>query len=118
MRFGNLRTTNATSPEQALPVDWLYRLAVAIICGGANAVLGGLAINFIDPDRFNAHSMAFYKIVFALFLANAAISMFMHFKRKSSPSAPGVAVRVQLEPWSPKDHRGRHLRLVSGSKRT
>lgn len=72
--------------ERIQIVDWIYGLLAAIIGGGANAVVGGATINMIDPHHFNAQTYDFYKLVFAMFLANACISMFMYLKQKPLPA--------------------------------
>ena len=66
--------------------NWLYGLLAAVIAGGANAVVGGVAINMVDPAHFNAQHADFYKLVTALFLANATMSFFLYLKQNPIPA--------------------------------
>ena len=77
-------------------LDWLYGLAAAVIGGGANAVVGGITINMIDPKHFNAGNFDFYKLVAAMFMANAVISLFMYLKQKPLPAMRTVATHSEV----------------------
>lgn len=66
--------------------NWLYGLFTAVITGGANAVVGGVSLNLVDPSHFNAQNQDFYKIVATLFLANATMSFFLFLKQTPLPS--------------------------------
>lgn len=65
--------------------NWLYGLFTAVITGGANAVVGGVSLNLVDPSHFNAQNHDFYKIVGTLFLANATMSFFLFLKQRPLP---------------------------------
>jgi hypothetical protein len=119
MRFQNPITNSAKIHcHESVREDWLYRLAAGIIGGGANAVIGGVTINAIDPIRFNAQNLEFYKLALAMFLTGAVMSIFMALKQTPSSTTTRLPMGAQSEPWPPGDRRGRQLRLVSGSKRT
>ena len=119
MRFRNPVANSARFvSHEKVQVDWLHSLAVGTIGAAANAVIGGVAISAIDPIRFNAQNPDFYKLVLALFLTSAVINIFMYLKEKPSPFTTRLPTQAQFGPWPPADRRGRHLRLVSGSKRT
>ena len=75
--------------------SWLYGLGAGAIGGGANAVIGGVTINVVDPVRFNTEAGAFWQIVVTLFLANAALSAFLFLKQ--SPLPPVIEVDDGLE---------------------
>lgn len=65
--------------------NWLYGLVAAVVGGGANAVVAGVAINIADPSHFNASTGPFYKIVGTVFAANATMSFFLYLKQTPLP---------------------------------
>jgi hypothetical protein len=65
--------------------NWLYGLIAAVVGGGANAVVGSVAMNMVDPQHFAAGSADFYKLIGTLFGANALISFFMYLKQAPLP---------------------------------
>lgn len=65
--------------------NWLYGLLTAVITGGANAVVGGVSLNLVDPNHFNAQNADLYKVVWTLFLANGTMSFFLFLKQTPLP---------------------------------
>lgn len=65
--------------------DWLYGLFAAVVSGGANAVVGGVALNLVDPRHFNTLNPDFYKLVVTLFLANGTMAFFLYLKQNPVP---------------------------------
>ena len=65
--------------------EWLYGLFAAVIGGGANAVVGGVTLNLVDPSHFNAGNADLYKAVSTLFAANATMSFFLYLKQAPLP---------------------------------
>ena len=65
--------------------NWLYGLLTAVITGGANAVVGGVSLNLVDPSHFNAQNADLYKVVWTLFLANGTMSFFLFLKQQPLP---------------------------------
>ena len=67
--------------------NWLRGLWAAVVGGGANAVVAGMGLNFVDPNHFNAHPSDFYKMVGALFALNGTLSFFMYLKQNPLPTS-------------------------------
>lgn len=65
--------------------NWIYGLVAAVVGGGANAAVGGFAINTADPAHFNAQHSDLYGVVFKMFLTSAVMSFFMYLKQNPVP---------------------------------
>lgn len=72
--------------------DWFYGLFAAIIGGGMSAITSGVIVNMLDPDKFQAGSPAFWKLVGSMFLANAVYSGAMFLRQKPLPTVKVTTV--------------------------
>jgi hypothetical protein len=81
---------------------WLLGLWAAIIGGGSGGVTAGLASMGIDPEHYNLTNGIKHTLTLmgAVFVVNAAISMFLYLKQSPVPQ-----VREQ---WTP-EQRAAHV---------
>ncbi len=72
--------------------DWLRGLVAAIVSGGSAAVVSGVTVSTIDPDKFGggAHMLSLMGI---LFVTNGAMGMFLYLKQKPLPDLKEVSTK-------------------------
>jgi len=71
---------------------WIYGLGAAAISGGSSSVVSGLTSMGIAPDKFNMNSTSGMIHLFAMMLANFAISGFL-----------GTMLYLKQSPLPPED---------------
>jgi hypothetical protein len=70
--------------------SWLYGLLWGAIGGGSSAVVSGITVALNDPKDYGIGSGKFMGLVCTVFLANAAMSMFLFLKQSPLPPVKTV----------------------------
>src|SRR5271166_3201450 len=81
--------------------DWLRGLVAAVISGGASAVTSGVVVTMVDPQHFNAGTSGFWKIVVAMFAANAFMGGMLFLRQNPVPTAKTTTTTVQATQVTP-----------------
>lgn len=74
---------------------WIRGLVGAAISGGASAVTGAIVLPALDAKDFNVYTSHFYVAIFALFLANALVSVSKFLAAAPLPSLKEVTTTIQ-----------------------
>jgi len=77
--------------------SWIYGLLYGAIGGGASAVVSGVTVALNDPKDYGVGSGKFMELVITVFLANAAMSMFLYLKQSPLPAVKTVATIQTIE---------------------
>lgn len=77
--------------------SWLYGLFYGAIGGGASAVVSGITVALNDPKDYGIGSGKFMGLVATVFLANAAMSMFLYLKQSPLPAVKTVTTVQTVE---------------------
>jgi hypothetical protein len=65
--------------------NWLYGMWVAVVHGGANAVVGGFSIFIQDPSHFNMQRSAFYEVVLTIWGVSSTLGFFLYLSQHPAP---------------------------------
>ena len=77
--------------------SWIYGLLYGAIGGGASAVVSGVTVALNDPKDYGVGSGKFMGLVATVFLANAAMSMFLYLKQTPLPAVKTVTTVQTVE---------------------
>ncbi len=77
--------------------SWIYGLLYGAIGGGASAVVSGITVALNDPKDYGIGSGKFIGLVVTVFVANAAMSMFLYLKQTPLPAVKTVATVQTVE---------------------
>lgn len=75
--------------------DWAYGLIAAIIVGGSNAIVAGVAVTAIDPDHFAAGTDKFFKLISVTFAMSGGLGMFAYLAKRPLPLIKKMETTVQ-----------------------
>ena len=77
--------------------SWIYGLLYGAISGGASAVVSGVTVALNDPKDYGVGSGKFMELVITVFMANAAMSMFLYLKQTPLPAVKTVTTVQTVE---------------------
>ena len=77
--------------------SWIYGLLYGAIGGGASAVVSGVTVALNDPKDYGVGSGKFMELVITVFMANAAMSMFLYLKQTPLPAVKTVTTVQTVE---------------------
>lgn len=76
--------------------DWFYGLISSFISGGANAIVAGVVVNWMDPNGdFNPTNLRFYILITCIFIASGLLNMFSFLRTKPLPTHKTVKSSVE-----------------------
>src|SRR4051812_28333217 len=77
--------------------SWVYGMLWGAIGGGASAVVSGVTVALNDPKDYGIGSGKFIGLVVTVFIANAAMSMFLYLKQNPLPTMKTVTTVQTVE---------------------
>lgn len=77
--------------------SWFYGLLWGAIGGGSSAVVSGVTVALQSPKDYGIGSGKFVGLVVTVFLANAAMSMFLYLKQNPLPAVRTVKTEQVVE---------------------